>query len=59
MTAGKNGPSLTMTSCSRCEHRSWSDGNAWLATPDLLRVISGKQDFALQASARAAAKRAG
>ncbi len=36
MSDGRGGPSLTMTSCIRCEQRSWSSADGSLGQPDLL-----------------------
>ncbi len=41
-----------MTSCMRCEHRVWTTSLGTVAMPDVLRNLSGRNDFALTPASR-------
>jgi hypothetical protein len=52
MPASQVGQELTMTSCTRCEHRAWTSTAGTVLMPDVLRNLSGRQDFVLSPALR-------
>lgn len=52
MPASEPGKALSMTSCLRCENRSWSTSAGTVTMPDVLRNLSDRGDFTLTPSVR-------
>lgn len=44
MTA-KNGQTLTMSNCTRCETRTWTADGSVVTREEVLRITSGDDDF--------------
>lgn len=47
LSDGRGGPQLTMTSCSRCEHRQWTHACGEVVDGHVLEVLSGRAEFTL------------
>ena len=48
----KNGETLTMRSCMRCETRSWYADGEPVERAQVLRLANGSPDFVMQSSER-------
>lgn len=57
IVSGPDDYRLTMTSCSQCEHREWTDEVGGVAGLDVLCLLSGNHDFSLAPSGGGARRR--